>query len=296
MDVYKIYESPGHALHHQWIGLSSAVNDFRQVKGYLKISVSLTGENDKTIPLLPEKLETLTADKKIMIPPSIALRSFEIAIKVFAARDLKPCDGHAADAYVEASFWNIKQKTLAVRRTTQPTFNKIIYMPIWLPALTDSLTIRLVDHNQFIPNEVLGSFYPTLNDIFNRRYATPKWINFYGPQLEGRGKQFHQHTLYPELATYYTGTVLMSVTIQETDGPRRGVEPLEEEYAPPKMVLYRLTLDIHCAVNLFQKVKMHKVMIKFGVHEIDTFFTRARNGFAGWFIKKAIVLRAFANA
>lgn len=43
MDVYKIYESDGHSLNHQWIGLSSAINDFREVKGYLKISVSLTG-------------------------------------------------------------------------------------------------------------------------------------------------------------------------------------------------------------------------------------------------------------
>ena len=74
------------------------------------------------------------------------------------------------------------------------------------------------------------------------------------------------------------------------------MEPLEEEYAPPKMVLYRLTLDVHCAVNLFEKSRMHKILIKFGVHEIDTYFTRARNGFAGWFVKKTIVLRAFANS
>jgi hypothetical protein len=41
---------------------------------------------------------------------------------------------------------------------------------------------------------------------------------------------------------------------------------------------------------------MQKVFIKFGVHEIDTHFSKSRNGFAGWFIKKTIVLRAFANS
>ena len=213
MDVYKIYENEGHCLNHEWLGLSSAQNDVKEVKGYLKISVSLTGENDKTIPLLPEKIDTLTTDKRILLPPSIILRSYEITIKVFAARDLKPCDGQAADAYVSAEFWNIREKTLAVRRTTQPTFNKIIYMPVWLPAKTDSLTIRLVDHNDFVSDEILGSFYPSMNDIFNRRYSQPKWINFYGPQIEASGKEFRQHTLYPELATYYTGTVLMAITI-----------------------------------------------------------------------------------
>jgi hypothetical protein len=29
MDIYKIYDNEGHSLNHQWIGLSSAVNDFR---------------------------------------------------------------------------------------------------------------------------------------------------------------------------------------------------------------------------------------------------------------------------
>jgi hypothetical protein len=42
-----------------------------------------------------------------MLPPDIVLRSFEISIKVFAARDLKPCDGQAADAYLGVEFWNI---------------------------------------------------------------------------------------------------------------------------------------------------------------------------------------------
>ena len=100
MDIYKIYEMEGHTMQHQWIGLSSAINDFREVKGYLKISASLTGEHDKTAPLRPETIATITDDRKIMIPPTIALRSFEIAIKIFAARDLKPCDGNTADAYV----------------------------------------------------------------------------------------------------------------------------------------------------------------------------------------------------
>lgn len=118
-----------------------------------------------------------------MIPPTVTLRSFEIAVKIFAARDLKPCDGQTTDAYLSVSFWNITEKTLAVRRSTQPTFNKIIYLPIWLPAFSDSVTIRLVDHNEFFPDEILGSFYPTMNDIFNRKYATPRWINFYGPQI-----------------------------------------------------------------------------------------------------------------
>ena len=169
-------------------------------------------------------------------------------------------------------------------------------MPIWLPALTDTLTIRLVDHNEFISDEIMGSFYPTFNDIFSRKYAIPRWINFYGPQLEGGGKNFVLHTMYPELATYYTGTVLMSITITECDGPRKSLEPLEEEYEPPKMILYRLALEIHCAVNLFEKTRMCKVKVKFGIHEIDTAFVRSRNGFAGWFLRKNIVLRAFANA
>lgn len=52
------------------------------------------------------------------------------------------------------------------------------------------------------------------------RVTDLQWINFYGPQIEtSNDEQKNVYQFFPELATYYVGSVLMRIKIQEDTDP-----------------------------------------------------------------------------
>lgn len=47
-----------------------------------------------------------------------------------------------------------------------------------------------------------------------------RWVNFYGPQKNTKNEaQKNVQQFYPVLAPYYTGSVLMKVSMKETSDP-----------------------------------------------------------------------------
>lgn len=66
-----MYSENNHAFHHTWFALSNIERKFNEISGYLKLSVSVLGDSDKAVELQCEPLSSITAEKKVLMPPHI---------------------------------------------------------------------------------------------------------------------------------------------------------------------------------------------------------------------------------
>lgn len=55
LDLASIFLEPGHSLLHIWAGLSNFNQNYEEIKGFVKLSVTLLGENDEPIVLEKER-------------------------------------------------------------------------------------------------------------------------------------------------------------------------------------------------------------------------------------------------
>lgn len=63
---------------HEWLAISNIQNDFSTITGYVKVSLVLFGENDKNIELMPEKITSITKEKRVLMPPNIERKNYQL--------------------------------------------------------------------------------------------------------------------------------------------------------------------------------------------------------------------------
>lgn len=66
-DLAYIYSQEGHALLHQWIGLSNPeADDYSTIHGFIKLGIAVTAEGDRPIDIAaPDYNE----DTEMLLPP-----------------------------------------------------------------------------------------------------------------------------------------------------------------------------------------------------------------------------------
>ncbi len=72
------------------------------------------------------------------------------------------------------------------------------------------------------------------------------------------------YQFFPELASYYVGSVLMQIKIDEDTSPERKAEKLSLKAPSAKHVYYKLTALITAGINLHNKKKKYSVAVRFG--------------------------------
>ena len=75
-DLSHIYFKKNHAIINQWIALSNpSADNFNEISGYLKVSISVIGSQDDQINLT-EMQEDQTEESMIVVPPHISIQYY----------------------------------------------------------------------------------------------------------------------------------------------------------------------------------------------------------------------------
>ena len=51
VDIQRIYSEKEHSIEHMWLALSNMEKDFNEITGYIKVSMSILGEEDTNVEL-----------------------------------------------------------------------------------------------------------------------------------------------------------------------------------------------------------------------------------------------------
>ena len=115
-DVAFIYFMPDHILLHKWIALSDpASENFNEVTGYLKLSISVAATGDEQIQINEDT--AATGDDSVMMPPQIKPEYYQLRFRFYKAEKLPIMDtalfgkGGSIDAYLICQYMNQKLKT-----------------------------------------------------------------------------------------------------------------------------------------------------------------------------------------
>lgn len=82
-DLSHIYFKDKHVMEHQWVALSNpAGENFNEISGYLKVSISVTGQGDDQVPLTEDDSKECSM---IVVPPHIQIQYYQFKIRLFRA-------------------------------------------------------------------------------------------------------------------------------------------------------------------------------------------------------------------
>ena len=281
LNLQRVYMEPNHCLEHIWLALSDPNHNFGAIVGYVKISISVLHEDDPGVTLRHEPYQSLTVEKKVLMPPHIERKSYQLTVDIFEARKLKPVDGDTCDAYIGVEFGQIYEKTETQPKTTEPVWNERILVPVHLPAIIDNIIMRVIDANIIQKKEIIGSFYLNINRLINEtevaqergqanrlsNITTTQWVNVYGSQLGCEDSEVkHNYSIYPDTAPWYVGSLLIQATMERNSNPKKERTPLLIKAPRPPLVYYNVEVDIEMGLGLSMDYHQYRIGIRIGEH------------------------------
>lgn len=244
-DVSQIYFKKDHQLLHKWVALSDPYgDDYSQITGYIKVSISVTCTGDEAKEITEDTGEE---DTEILMPPSLNPTFYQIKIRVFQAQNLPIMDSSfgglreaKTDAYLSTMYKNKKLKTRVVVFKDKPVeWNQEIWYPAQYPVIQNRIVLKLMDEDEMI-DEIVGSLLFDVSEIIDESNKDPserknkhngfRWMHVYGSPMnlsESTAKRAMNEN--PEVASHWKGRVLVQIECEKTEKPVAKVEDIDDE-------------------------------------------------------------------
>ena len=235
IDFAYVYGKPNHALNNIWIGLSNTESeDMSQIRGYLKLSVSVLHVNDNRVELEPKEDDT----NDCLIPIQIKMKYKQISFYFYRGEEFPDMDavfsekkkGRRCDGYIEMKYMGIMRKTRVVPMKNEVIiWNQIIDIPATNPCVSQKICIVVKDEDDIFNDDIVGSYEFNINDIYNGLYKDFRYINIYGSPLNKKGGIYDQMNYNAEIGSRWNGRILMKCEVSDVDSPIARVREMEKE-------------------------------------------------------------------
>ena len=234
-DFAYVYGRPEHTLRNLWIGLSNAeADDISQIRGYLKLSISILNESDNRVELEPKEDDT----GDCLVPIEIKMKYKQISFYFFRGEEFPDMDavfsenkkGRRCDGYIEMKYMGIMRKTRAIAMKKEViTWNQIIDIPAADPCVSKKICILVKDEDDLRADDIVGSYEFNIEDIYAGKYNNYRFINIYGSPLNKQGGIYDQMNYNAEIGSRWNGRILMKCEVKEVDSPIARVRYIEDK-------------------------------------------------------------------
>ena len=233
-DFGYVYARPEHTLRNIWIGLSNSESeDMSQIRGYLKLSISVLNESDDRVELEPKDSEL----GNCIIPIEIKMKYKQISFYFFRGEEFPDMDavfsekktGRRCDGYIEMKYMGIMRKTKTVEMKNEIIkWNQIIDIPATYPCVSQKVCLLVKDEDIGSGDDIVGSYEFNINDIYAGHYEQYQYINIYGSPLNKKGGIYDQMNYNAEIGSRWNGRILMRCEIKDVDSPIARVRNIED--------------------------------------------------------------------
>jgi len=114
------------------------------------------------------------------------------------------------------------------KSTCNPIWNEKLVLPLFLPAMQDTVKVCCWDWNATGADDAIGVATLRHSDVVGDKWQNPRWLNLYGGPTTGsqmRSKLASSMNEGLEQGTHYRGSVLLSCEDKEDEDPK----PLSNE-------------------------------------------------------------------
>ena len=215
-DLTYIYFMAKHSLLHRWIALSNpSAENYNEVTGYLKISISVTTTGDETIQINEDSGVDKT-DEAILMPPSIRPEYYQVCFRFYRAEKLPAMDrnligANGIDAYLTCNYLSNKLQTevISAKEGQKIDWNTEFLLPCQLPIMSSRVVMKLYDKDP-ITDEIVGSLLFNLKECLDpAKNGKFFWKNIYGSPLDCSGANTDMMNSNPEMGSKWKGRILM---------------------------------------------------------------------------------------
>lgn len=294
MDMTYLYSLPDHSLLHQWVIISNPDSEnFSDLKGYLKVGVSVLHEDDKAIDLC--KAESADKNDSTMLPVHVKPKTMQMIIQVLKAENLPVMDrGGTLDAYCIVKFAGAECRTSVItadKANMSAMWCEQIYIPCLVPCVSNSVKISLLDHDTIGKDELVGSVFLNFDQMKNGKYQQYFWCNFYGAPPLASGDQAELMNSVPSKASHWRGRVLLKAWIKEkVKNIYKKTQKIKEENIEAKIIeefetgdTFEIRAQVLSASALPEKSGKYKIKIEWSGVETLSSEKNTENGCIDWF-------------
>ncbi|XP_067038375.1 myoferlin-like isoform X1 [Acropora muricata] len=219
LDIFSIYEMPGHAFIRKWMLLSDPgdkeaedeeAGKEKRAKGvrgnskggspagYLKATVIILGPGDKPPDLskLAGEDDTDDIEANLLRPAGVGLQDGVFTLKVYRAEDLPQMDTalmqgvkkffnmqkddeKLVDPYVLFQFCGKENRTSTKYKTDCPEFKEILRVPFKFPSMCQRVKFQIFDWDRLTDDDCIATSFLTLQSISGQ--GDEGFLPTYGP-------------------------------------------------------------------------------------------------------------------
>ena len=194
--------------------------------GFVKANIEVLGPGDE--PYIPDDDEDESSEKTI-ISPKIRSKGHLIMAEIFRAESLIPIklNSRKLDPYVAIKYGGNSQEIEEVADSTNPTFNKTIFLKAVLPNHSKFIYVELWNSNSLLADDLIGTARVAFNTFKNSLNQKPKWINIYGPPPSA-DKDYSKVMAINgyRIGSTYRGRILVRFSSRDSSNPISGVEDI----------------------------------------------------------------------
>ena len=294
MDMTYLYLLPNHTMLHQWLILSNPeCEDYSELKGYLKVSISVLHEDDKAIDLCQE--EKGDRNETTMYPVHLKPKTMQIIVQVIKAEHLPVMDrGGTLDAYCIVKFAGAESKTsiiVADKANMSAMWCEEVLLPCMIPCASSSVKVSLMDHDLIGKDELVGSIFLNFEQLKKDTYRDYFWCNFYGAPPLATGPQAEYMSNCPNAASHWRGRLLLRGWIEEkAETIYKKTRKIKEKNFEEMIVnefetgdSYELRAQVISASSLPFRSGYYKIRVEWSGIDTSSSEKNTQNGSIEWF-------------
>lgn len=315
LDLISIYsESPKHSLLHKWAGLSNFNRNYEEIKGFLKFSVTLTGQNDDPVTLEKERIAEKkdrkytthigrggSAGAEVLLAPQLKFKGQQMKITLIKGDSFMKLDFFGSiDSYVIAEFGNAKILTEPISNNRNPVYGLVIFIPYFEPSINEVMNLTIMDYDLGKKDDILGTLVIKKNDILEGKYKDVSWFDIYGSQSENTNNYGDLMNNDSTIGAYWKGRVLLSIESFPAEKPRMAIEKLEaaaiDVWRENVNTEYCILVEAYYGFSLPKESSAYSIQIRWGDQELALAEKKANRSFVEWYSRKHLILSLPYNA
>jgi len=289
LDVPTVYDKPDHAIQSMWLALSNTTSgDFQKVRGYLLVSISVTGEGDDQVEL--KKMDQSQGDGEVLMPPQIQQESHQVHIRLYNGEEFPAMDFMTGklDPFIRCEFLEADIKGDVVKNNRNPQWNQELLLPANIPVVTDKMYLKLYDYDAIGSNELVGTFKFSFKKLRKGEYNEPFWANCYGAPPDESGSAADRMNRLPQTASCWKGRMLLRMFTAAHKNPLlkcKAVEDKEDLDRVQEILKERndwdLMAEIYQGVGIIDKKV--KIVIQWADKKVETTQRESKKGYVPWY-------------
>ncbi|XP_031807343.1 fer-1-like protein 5 [Sarcophilus harrisii] len=173
IDIWIIYQSPGHTLMRKWLGLCHSNKPYLGIRGYLKVTVSVLGAGDEAPVDHGHLHETGEMEKNLFMSAIVPIQLATFCFYIYSAEDLHFSKAKTMTSRIFSRVVKEKKssmnplleveiagkilKTNPKLQTERPRWDETLTFSVQLPCMTNHIKLRVLDWDKKKHNEVIGT-------------------------------------------------------------------------------------------------------------------------------------------